>query len=374
MRSNLPHFLCHKRTLSTLVCGAMVAITLTVLTAGCSQTTLDLLGRSFIPNTMTAQAVTDSSYHQVILPGYRDFLMEARQLDEAVKAYVQRPQDPQQLLAAQNAWKAASTAWVMTEAYQFGPATEERLRQNIAYWPRRTEHIQSVLAGSAPIVIEQLGTSRKGLPVLEYLLFGEGLSLGDSAKQRHRDYLQSLSADLVKQADALLQQWQTGDYGANYLNSANAANMQLNQWVVLLENIKNKRLGEPAGLLGTALGEEGLEAPESDYSLALLRGAIDGFARSYALEGLSIQSSTPDMGAYLVALGHRQVHQRVNEQLQKLRADLDRLGPSLAEALKNNPEAVEASYEDVKTLLRYVKVDLANALNQTVNFTDNDGD
>ena len=64
----------------------------------------------------------------------------------------------------------------------------------------------------------------------------------------------------------------------------------------------------------------------------------------------------------------------MNEQLQKLRADLDRLGPSLAEALKNNPEAVEASYEDVKTLLRYVKVDLANALNQTVNFTDNDGD
>jgi len=248
------------------------------------------------------------------------------------------------------------------------------LRQNIAYWPRRTEHIQSVLTGSTPIVVEQLGTSRKGLPVLEYLLFGEGLSLGDSEKQRHRDYLRSLSADLVKQADTLLQQWQAGDYGANYLNSANAANMQLNQWVVLLENIKNKRLGEPAGLVGTALGEAGLEAPESDYSLALLKAAVDGFARSYALEGLSIQSNTPDMGAYLVALGHRQVHQRVSEQLQKLRTDLDRLGPSLEAALKNNPEAVEASYEDVKTLLRYVKVDLANALNQTVNFTDNDGD
>jgi uncharacterized protein len=357
-----------------LVFGVLLTISLTAVAAGCSQNTLDLLGRSFIPNTIAVQSVTDSSYHQVILPGYRNFLTAARQLDEQVKTYVKNPEDPQYLAAVQNAWKSASVAWVMTEAYQFGPATEERLRQNIAYWPRRTEHIQSVLTGNEPIVIQELGTSRKGLPVLEYLLFGEVPALSDPGRQRYDDYVQSLSTDLVKQADTLLQHWQTGDYGANYLNSPNAANMQLNQWVVLLENIKNKRLGEPAGFLGTALGEDALEAPESDYSLELLKAALDGFARSYTLEGLSIQASAPDTGEYLVALGHRQVHQQVSDQLKKLRADLEGLGPSLKQALNNNPEAVEASYEDVKTLLRYVKVDLANALNQTVNFTDNDGD
>lgn len=365
---------CRRRSWFFTGFGALLAITLTGVTVGCSQSTLDILGRSFVPNTIVMQSVTDSGYHQVILPGYRDFLTATRQLEQQVKAYLQSPQDPQQLAAVQTAWKTASAAWVMTEAYQFGPATEDRLRQNIAYWPRRTEHIQSVLTGSDPIVVQQLGTSRKGLPVIEYLIFGEAASLADPAQQRYRDYLQSLSADLVNQADTLVQEWQTGDYGGSYLRSPNAANMQLNQWVVLLENIKNKRLGEPAGLLGAALGEEGLEAPDSDYSLALLKASLDGFARSYALEGLAIQSNTPDTGTYLVALGHRQIHQRVSDQLQKLRTDLDRLGPSLKQALKSNPEAVEASYEDVKTLLRYVKVDLANALNQTVNFTDNDGD
>lgn len=355
--------------------AALMVLSATAITVSCSQSTLDLLGRSFIPNTLTVQSVTESGYHQVILPGYRDFLAAARILDEKVSAYVKSPQDLEQLEAARAAWKSASAAWVKTEAFQFGPATEGRLRQNIAFWPRRSEHIRSVLTGSDPIVIEQLGTSRKGLPVMEYLLFGaESASLSAPENQRHRDYLQVLSRDLVKQADGLLQEWQTGSYGTNYLSSTNAANMQLNQWVVLLENTKNKRLGEPAGLMGTALGEEALEAPDSDYSLELLKAVLDGFARSYALEGLSVQSSTPDTAEYLVALGHRRAHQQVSDQLQKVRTNLNALGPSLKQALKTNPEAVAISYEDVKMLLRYVKVDLANALNQTVNFTDNDGD
>lgn len=353
----------------------LIALAATVVTMGCSQATLDLLGRSFIPNTINVQAVTESSYHQVILPGYRNFLVAARTLDEKVSAYVKNPQDAEQFAALQSAWKSASAAWVMTEAFQFGPATEDRLRQNIAFWPRRPEHIQSVLTGSDSIIIQQLGTSRKGLPVIEYLLFGpESIPIKEPEGQRHRDYLLALSHDLVEQADRLFQQWDTGTYGLNYLKSTNAANMQLNQWVVLLENTKNKRLGEPAGLMGTALGAEGLEAPDSDYSLGLLKAALDGFARSYAQEGLSVQSSTPSTSDYLVALGHRTVHQQVSEQLQKVRTDLQMLGPSLKQALRTHPEAVATSYEDVKTLLRYVKVDLANALNQTVNFTDNDGD
>lgn len=346
-----------------------------LLTVGCSQNTLDLLGRSFIPNTMTAQDVTESAYHQVIVPGYRDFLRASQALNQAIDTFVAAPEQAENLEHLQTAWKTAAQAWVKTEAYQFGPATEDRLRQNIAFWPRRPQHIQGVLAGTETIQIEQLGTSRKGLPVMEYLLFHEADALASARGTRHRQYLNELGDDLVTQAEILVSEWDGGNYAQNYLNSSNAQNMQLNQWVVLLENIKNKRLGDPAGLLGSAAtGPDGLEAPDSDYSLALVEAALEGFAESYALEGLSLQSNVPDTAEYMIALGHRPVQQQIAQQLSLVRAHLQQLQPSLARALAEKPDQVEVAYEDIKTLLRYVKVDLANALNQTVNFTDNDGD
>ncbi len=341
---------------------------------GCSQRTLDLLGRSFVPMHLTAQQVTDSTYHQVILPGYRTFSQRTQALQQAVDALAQAPADKTRLAQAQQAWKAASEAWVLTEAYQFGPATEERLRQNIAFWPRRVEHITRVLGETTPIQIQQLGTSRKGLPVMEYLLFHGPEAFTGAGAERRVAYLTALSQDLVTQAQALQTAWE-GDYGKSYLSSANAQNMQLNQWVVLLENIKNKRLGEPAGLLGgQATGAETLEAPDSQSSLTLLKAALDGFSQNYALEGLKIQANAPDTAEYVVALGHREVHQQILAQTQVVRQGLAALEPSLEQALRENPEAVAQSYEAIKTLLRLVKVDLANALNQTVNFTDNDGD
>ena len=341
---------------------------------GCSQRTLDLLGRSFVPMHLTAQQVTDSTYHQVILPGYRTFTQQAQALHTAVQALAQSPQDATLLTQAQEAWQAASEAWVLTEAYQFGPATEERLRQNIAFWPRRTDHITRVLTETTPIQIQQLGTSRKGLPVMEYLLFHERDAFASAAAARHVAYLKVLSQDLVTQAQALQTAWE-GEYGASYLSSANAQNMQLNQWVVLLENIKNKRLGNPAGLLdGQATGLETLEAPDSQVSLPLLKAAIAGFSQNYALEGLKTQSNVPDTAEYVVALGHREVHAQILAQTQVVRQSFTALEPSLERALTEKPEAVAESYEAIKTLLRLVKVDLANALNQTVNFTDNDGD
>ncbi len=346
----------------------------TGLAAGCSQTTLDLLGRSFIPVNMTPEQVTQTVYQQVITPGYGDFLVAAQELDLAAGQWKQNPDSASARETTQAAWKKASTAWVETEAYQFGPATEQRIRQNISFWPRRLNHLEGVLTGSDPVNVNKMGTSRKGLPAVEFLAFGqaETLSQRNERGERGRTYLKALTADLVQQAERLQTAWQ-GDYGQNFLTSANAQNMQLNQWVLVLENIKNKRLGDPAGLLGTTLGTEGLEAPDSDYSLELIEAALKGFEKSYRLEGFQIQNA-PQTSEYLVALGHRPVQEKVAAQLVQVKQDLEALRPSLKQALKNNPEAVKTSFESVKTLLRYVKVDMANALNQTVNFTDNDGD
>lgn len=336
---------------------------------GCSQG-LDFLSRSFIPVTQTRSEAISPTLTQVIPAGFQNFENEALALQSAVQALLAAPSEVH-LEQAQQAWRSTAKSWVLTEAYQFGPVNEDRIRQQIDFWPRRLDHMQAVLADSTPLTISQLGASRRGLPVLEWLLFGSPASeLMASGEARAKTYLRLVADDLVLQARAVNADWRDQDqsYLRQIQGQDNTSNLLLNQWVLLLEDTKNKRIGIPAGLMGAAPAPEQREAPESNSSLLLLIAALDGFEQAYtanAAQGIS---------EYVIALGHRQLDQQLRAHLTQLRQDLKALPKPLDQILIDSPESLSPVYEDLKTLLRYVKVDLASALNETVNFTDNDGD
>lgn len=336
---------------------------------GCSQG-LDFLSRSFIPVTQTRSEAISSTLTQVIPAGFQAFEQEALSLQSAVQTLLAAPSEAN-LEQARQSWRATAKNWVSTEAYQFGPVNDDRVRQQIDFWPRRLDHMQAVLADSEPLTIDKLGASRRGLPVLEWLLFGSPASeLLASGEQRAKSYLGLLADDLVLQAQRVSADWR--DQDASYLRQLqgqdNTSNLLLNQWVLLLEDTKNKRIGIPAGLMGAVPAPEQREAPESNSSQLLLIAALDGFEQAYTA------NSAEGVSKYLVSLGHRQLDQQLRAHLAKLRQDIKALPEPLDTILKDSPQSLAPVYEDLKTLLRYVKVDLASALNETVNFTDNDGD
>ncbi len=336
---------------------------------GCSQG-FDFLSRSFVPVTQTRSEAIQPTLTQVIPTGFQTFEKNTLSLQTAVQALLSDPSEAK-LQQAQQAWRLSAESWVATEAYQFGPVSDDRIRQQIDFWPRRLDHMQAVLADSQPLSIEQLGASRRGLPVLEWLLFGspsaEVLQSGD---QRAKTYLRLVADDLVLQAEKVSAVWrdQENSYLRQLQTQDSASKLLLNQWVVLLEDTKNKRIGIPAGLMGASPAPDQREAPDSQHSQQLLSAALDGFEQVYTA------GSTQGVSEYLIALGHRQVDQKIQMQIKKLRQDLKALSQPLDQLVQDSPESLGPLYEDFKTLLRFVKVDLASALNETVNFTDNDGD
>lgn len=350
-------------TLSLLAAG--------LLFAGCSQNVADFFVRSFVPMNYDKTAMQARALERVVLPGYQRFEIGSVVLTEQLKALVANP-SPKSLEGARNAWRLTAEAWDGTEAFQFGPAEEQRLRQQIHFWPRRVEHIEGVLAGSEPLNATNYGTTRRGLPVLEYLLFGPPSKYITTAQgERARRYAAVLGEDLVIQARTLKTYWADAGKRESLSQDPAQLNRSLNQWVMLLEDSRNKRLGAALGIDGSGTQTEpgATEAPDSRASLALLRASLDGFSKHF-------DNGDKGVDDYLIALGRRHVATTIQTRLDRLGTSLKALESrgGLEQSLTADPAAVRAAYDDYTELLRLVKVDLANALNETVHFTSNDGD
>lgn len=336
---------------------------------GCSQTTLDLLSRSFIPVSFDKPAMVQSVVQTVILPDYAAFVRDSESLQKALEALNASP-DATRLEAARSAWQTAAARWAHTEAYQFGPAEDQRLRQQIAYWPRRESHIQEVLSGTDSLSdLKAQGATRKGLPVIEYLLFGEpSAQLLTPSGTRACRYLQALGVDLLAQARQVDSLWRS-TYASQYASDSAALNRQLNQWIMLLETTRNQRLGAPLGdKTGGTPDPAAVEAPDSGRSLDLLENVLAGFAVSYS-GGMG-----QGVDDYLIAQGMRRLDTQIRSQLEQSRTALTAIDQPLEEALLKQKNRVETLQASLQELLRLVKVDLANGLNETVHFNSNDGD
>lgn len=350
----------------------LLGLLLAAAASACSVDTLDFFSRSWFPANYNVPAMMLSSQQSVVLPGYRSFLERCQALRQSAQAF-QTQASAAGLEQLRSAWRQAAQAWVGSEAFQYGPATDDRINQQIHYLPRREEHIQAVLQATTPLEVKSLGSTRKGLPVIEYLLFGpQSAELTNSQGQRARDYLALLAADLVTQAELLNGYWAQTANQQSRANDPKALNQWLNQSVMTLEDLKNKRLGLALGQdTGGKVNLRATEAPDSQASLELIKANLAGVRTLY--DGGS-QAQAAGIDDYLISLGHRKLDTRIRQQLSLVDSQIQALEPSLESALKQHPAQVQTLYEGIRELLRYIKVDVAAALNETVHFTDNDGD
>lgn len=347
--------------------AACVALSATA----CSQDVFDFLGRSWFPENFNKPAMIAQMTRAVVIPGYKAFADEATLLATSLRQLAAEP-SPALRDAARTQWQKTAAAWNATENYRYGLAEEQRMAAQIAYWPRRVDAIQAVLKAATPLKPADWGATRKGLPVIEYLLFNAAApDVTHPDQARTRDYLVLLSADLSTQATTLLNWWQQPERPAAQGADPSALNRQLNQWVMALEDTKNKRLGLALGLdQGGKVDVTQTEAPDSQASLALLEAVFEALVVNY--RG-GTTTAAPGIDDYLIALGHRRLHTQIETQMTQIRKTLTEI-ERLEVTLQTNSAQVQALYDQFRELLRYIKVDLANALNETVHFTDNDGD
>ncbi|WP_214072667.1 imelysin family protein [Mucilaginibacter sp. dw_454] len=320
----------------------------------------------------------------IILPGYTAYQADAVTLDAAVTTFNTTP-NAINLTAAQNAFIATYKAWQSVSMYEFGPAAAIQLQVNTNTFPASVDVINANITSGTynPALLSNLPA--KGLPALDYLLFGTGADntailaqyTTDSQAAHRKTYLATLTTEVKTNATTVLNQW-TASYKTTFASNTgtdagSSTSLLVNQLIYDYENLKNYEIGVPAGVQtsGQALPAK-VQAYYSKISLALAKLHLQ------AVQNLYMGASGQGLDDYLVFVKAQynggSLNDAITAQFATSLAKLNGLTDPLSANIISNQAAVTATYTELQKLTVLLKTDMTSSLGILITFGDNDGD
>ena len=337
----------------------------------------------------TKKAVVVALTANVVVPAYERAAARMTELDAAAQTLCAAP-DPAALTAARQAWREARAAWSFTAPLRFGPVMT-RKSLGLVDWPAApAAEVNAALAARESITLndirEFLPSDRRGLGVMEYLLFGADdaailAALADPATLRC-DYLTALSQAAAAEVDAALLEWTqgagaAGPYRAVFDGSAasslheSAALTDLVSAIVFL----NQRMARMQ--LAPALGMDGVTPDPSSIPGGPANNAVaDMQSQVRAMQAIYSGGDSADaLGLrHLTAQLSPEIDRQTAAALESAAAAIADLEEPLPETILSNPAPGQAAFDRIIAVQRLFNADIASLLNISIGFSDQDGD
>ncbi len=325
----------------------------------------------------------------IIVPNYEDLNTRLSGLESSASDFGANPTQGS-LDQVRTDFVATYRAWMYCSTFEFGPAADRSLRAQVNTFPTDASQIEANLLSNNYDLTQASNLDGKGLPALDYLLYGVGGSpaavldeYNDSNKGPGLvSYLQAVIADLIAQLEDIPATW-SGSYQATFNESlgtdvGSSMGQFVNQFNFDYELLKKPRLGIPLGVqtLGTPLPEKS-EALFSGISTDLILAHFD------ALSNLYFGRSTAGVDGYGLHEALQALEANYNGQLladaiaaqiETTRAALEAIPGPLSATVVDNPTPANAAYSEVQRLLVLFKTDMTSSLGILITYVDNDGD
>lgn len=347
--------------------------------------------------------------NNVVLPANENFMDQAAILRDALRTLEDAP-TIETVAAAQEAWRATSNAWAQCDL--FSSRELALLHNQIDKWPSNIEFIEGFIAEAETLdqaFIASIGSTAKGLPAIEYLLFAPDSEPQEVVNQltnaddgdRRRAFLVGLGDHLYQIATELSDYWLvdqgdgTGLGMAQQFLESDPDSVDTQAMLSLIMNGISEQLEDnlQRRLWGVVQNQVGMqievESPYAHHSIAKLQHGVSAFLRTfhggaendmlglddyltyldvkYAADIMSAHVQTPmpsEVGTPLAEL----IIERTNTLLQYL----DTIEEPLPEAILNQTELLEATNAEALRLLLPVRVDMNNKFGVTISFNDGD--
>ncbi|MEQ9440598.1 MAG: imelysin family protein [Cyclobacteriaceae bacterium] len=350
-------------------------ILLLVLSFGCSE------DNGGVDDEFDRGQILENIANNLIVPAYRDFADKTDALVQNMTVFTTQP-STDNLATVKNAWKAATLSWKTAEAFNFGPVDQMTLETSIDLWPTSANGIEESIQNfnGSDTYLQGIGSNRKGLPAIEYLLFhaDETQIINEFTDQHRAAYLSLLSHALNDHAGTLLNAWENGyknTFITNIGNDANASTTLLsNEMIFLLETVKNYKVATPLGLrtLSDPLPDQ-VESRYAGISLDLIEANLN------IIENVFTGQDGRGFDDYLDALNiddgeGNSLSTTISQQIEKSHQSLEAINDPLENAVLTQQEAVEQLFIDLQELTVLMKNDMMSQLGLLVIFSDNDGD
>jgi hypothetical protein len=268
------------------------------------------------------------------------------------------------------------------ELVKFGPYKEEpyRLGPKIDFWPVRPDNVDELLYDNTPLDINtfsNFGTTVKGLPAIEYLLF-EVLP-ENTDNERLCEYIQVSTEDLYLNAARMRKAWDPAE--DNYLENLTSPSDHyemtedalaevVNRLGHTIENIRVDKLSKPLDNAGNDSTNDKIESPYSHRSIQDIKDNLEGIRLIYygSEGGIGIDDFLKDRGYDL-----DEEFQSLYDGCMTILDTLDTRGP-LTDIMVIDPEIIQYLDERLASLQQFIQADVIGALSLWLTFNDADGD
>jgi putative iron-regulated protein len=269
----------------TILKAFTLAIPLTLLGVSCKKS--NNTGNE--PSTLKKDILVDIS-SKVCTESYEDMYSKTQELLTAVTA-LNATTNADNLATARLKWKAIRTTWEQTEAWLFGPIEANNIDPRIDTWPVDFNALEKILKNNDPLTeayINNLDESLKGFHPIEYVLWGKnGNKTAAQFTAREKDYLLSLTQNLVKLTKEVQDTWTTGGYQQQLANAGNgstefttqqAAYVQIvDAMAGICDEVANAKIKEPFDAQNPNLEE----SPFAKNSITDFKNNINGILAIY---------------------------------------------------------------------------------------------
>lgn len=328
----------------------------------------------------------------IIIPTYQDFGPKLTALKVALEGFVASP-NQSNLETARSKWLIAYKAWQHVEMYNIGKAedlNEYHFFMNI--YPVTVSDIENGVSTGTYDLNSPNYHDAQGFPALDYLL--NGLAADDAAivakfssdvnAQGYQTYL----ADVITQMDKLTQQvitdWTSG-YRDQFVSSAqntatSSLNKLVNDYIFYYEKgLRANKIGIPAGVFSTTPLPEKVEGYyNQEVSKILSLEALNAVQDVFNGKAFNSSATGPSFKTYLEYLdvdrNGENLSVIINKQYDLARTKIQALDSNFSKQVITDNSKMTTAYDALQMAVVYLKVDMVQAFNISVDYVDADGD
>ena len=291
-------------------------------------------------------------------------------------------------------WIEAYKAWQHVQMYNLGKpddlsGTSERgFVVFFNLYPVNTSEINNAAANGNYDLTNSNYYDSQGFPALDYLLHGvvEGdiSALDKFTTNANAEGYKAYLNDVINRMESLISQivddWKNSyrdifivnlDRGLN-----GSFNMLANDFVYSYEkDFRADKVGIPAGNFSPTPLPEKVEAYyKSDINKVLTLEALTAIERAFEGKAFNGNSTGPSLKTYLEFLDREDLVTEITNQFEAVRVAVNELDDNFSQQVISNNTAMTITYDVMQAAVPLLKVDMKQALNFAIDYTDSDGD
>ena len=325
----------------------------------------------------------------IIIPSITNFDNSLEIFKESATTFVNAP-TTETLSNLKEAWLSSFLKWQHVEMFDIGLSEEIYYKNRINLYPTNVERIENNISTLNYDLDEPVNFSAQGLNSIDYLLFGIGeneveiISKFSDENLNYGKYLTDLVDKMVSLTYEIKSSW-SDEYKSSFISStdntaSSSINKVVNDFIYYFEKgYRANKIGIPAGVFSDKPLPDRVEAYYGqNYSKILALEATDAVnnffngnhSNDLDLSGLSIK----DYLDYLESDKDEKLSDKINSQLEKIKTKVSELNTNFSEQVDQENLKMLIAYDVIQANVVFLKVDMLQVLNISVDYVDADGD